>query len=131
MPPSTDHALSDAYTAKDTSYYSNARTDYVDLLPANPHASILELGCGNGATGALALQKGKAGTYVGIELLPDMAAEAERFHTKVHQGDVERIDLPYGPDTFDGLILSEVLEHLVNPEFALKRLVAMLKPGAI
>lgn len=131
MPLDTDHALSDAYTGKEASYYGNARADYVDLLPVNPRASLLELGCGNGATGALALQAGKAGKYVGIELLSDMAAHAKTVLTTVHEGDVERIDLPYQAATFDGLILSEVLEHLVNPERVLRRLVKMLKPHAL
>lgn len=131
MPPSSDHALSDAYTAKDLAYYSNARTDYVNLLPSNAEASILELGCGNGATGALALRDGKAGTYVGVELIPEMADQAAQVLTKVHQGDVERMELPYAPGTFDALVISEVLEHLVNPETTLRRLVGMLKPGAV
>jgi len=131
MSPSDDHALSDGYSAKDRSYFTNARSDYVNLLPPNRNAAILELGCGNGATGALALREHKAGRYVGIELFPEMAAEAQNILSEVHCGDVERLDLPYAPGTFDGLILSEVLEHLVNPEAVLRRLVTTLKPGAL
>ena len=38
------------YDLKDTSYFAMARDDYVAALPENPEASILEIGCSNGAT---------------------------------------------------------------------------------
>lgn len=40
-------------------------------------------------------------------------------------GDVYQ--LPFGPQTFDGVVLSEVLEHLAYPELALKSLKVILK----
>lgn len=124
------HPLIADYDAKrDIAYFGNPRADYVSLLPRGG-MSILELGCGNGATGALALREGKAACYVGIELFPEVAAEAERVLTEVHCGDIEQMDIPYGPGTFDGLILSEVLEHLLDPHAVLHRLVRTLKPGA-
>ena len=122
-------ALSDLYGEKADGYFSNARRDYVAALPDNPAAAILELGCGSGDTGALALRSGKAGTYVGIELFEPMAARAQAVLTTVHVGNVETLELPYTPATFDALICSEVLEHLTHPEATLERLVALLKPG--
>src|SRR5438105_6991627 len=98
-------------------------------MPSDRTAAILELGCGAGGTGALALQRGKAGTYVGIELVEPMAEQARGVLTTVHQGDVEAIELPYAPCTFDALVCSEVLEHLANPEATLKKLIALVKPG--
>jgi ubiquinone/menaquinone biosynthesis C-methylase UbiE len=126
----TDRAyLTESYTAKDPAYFRNARKDYVAALPDNPAAAILELGCGNGATGALALSERKCGTYVGIEMFEPMAREAERVLTSVHIGNVETIALPYPEATFDALIMSEVLEHLLEPERVLARLVRFVKPG--
>jgi SAM-dependent methyltransferase len=125
------HPLIGDYDAKrEISYFGNARADYVGALSGGG-LSILELGCGNGATGALALREGKARCYVGIELFPEVAAEAGRVLTKVHCGDIEQMEIPYGPGTFDGLILSEVLEHLLDPQAVLQRLVRTLKPGAV
>ena len=43
-----------AYAAKDAAYFSGARADFVSRLPKAPDARILEIGCGTGATGALA-----------------------------------------------------------------------------
>ena len=61
------------YDLKDTSYFAMARDDYVAALPENPEASILEIGCSNGATGALALAEGKCRRYCGVELFPEPA----------------------------------------------------------
>lgn len=121
--------LGTAYAAKDSSYFGGARADYVAILPADPDARILELGCGDGATGALALREGKCGEYVGIEMFAPMASRAEQRLTRVHVGNVDEIELPYPPGHFDALIMSEVMEHLVDPEATLRRLVALVKPG--
>lgn len=120
-----------SYEAKPQSYYTKPRADYVDLLPEDPNASILELGCGDGATGALALQNGKCGSYVGIEMFVPMAERARQVLTSVHVGNVENMELPYAAASFDALILSEVLEHLVDPQAVLNRLAVLLRPGAL
>jgi SAM-dependent methyltransferase len=44
-------------------------------------------------------------------------------------GDIEVIDLPWSPATFDALIMSEVLEHLRDPWETLRKLQPLLKPG--
>lgn len=122
-----DRTLADLYDRKEDSYFSNARRDYVDALPAGGELAILELGCGNGATGAIAIEQGKCCSYVGIELFEPMARQAEQVLTKVHIGDVNSIELPYSADHFDVLIMSEVLEHLVNPERAVQKLARLIK----
>lgn len=123
--------LAEHYAAKGGDYYSSGRADYVAALPANPDAAILELGCGNGATGALALEQGKCATYVGIEMFEPAALEARQMLSSVHIGNIDTLDLPYAPGSFDALICSEVLEHLVDPEAALRKLVVLLKPGGL
>jgi SAM-dependent methyltransferase len=120
-----------SYEAKPQSYYTKPRADYVELLPEDPNASILELGCGDGATGALALRNGKCGSYVGIEMFVPMAERARQVLTSVHVGNVENMELPYAAASFDALILSEVLEHLVDPQAVLNRLAVLLRPGAL
>ena len=122
-------SLDDLYREKAADYFAGVRRDYLAEMPDNPAAAILELGCGAGGTGALALRLGKAATYVGIELFEPMAREARRVLTTVHTGNVESMTLPYAPGTFDALVCSEVLEHLTNPEATLGRLIPLLKPG--
>ena len=118
------------YDLKDESYFAMARSDYVAELPANPEAAILEIGCSNGATGALALAEGKCGRYCGVELFEGPAAVARERLTEVVVGDVEELELPWPERSFDALVLSEVLEHLRDPWAVLQRLRPLLRPGA-
>ena len=119
-----------AYAAKPEGYFEGARADYVSDLPVNSQAKILEVGCGEGGTGWLALQHGKCGTYCGVELLPDAGDKARKRLSEVVVGNVESMNLPWPEETFDVLILSEVLEHLRDPWAVLEKLFPLLKPGA-
>ena len=121
------HGGMEAYSAKEGEYFSNARRDYVAELPLNRDAKILEVGCGDGATGALALQEKKCSVYCGVELSPTVAERARGRITQVVAGDVEKIELPWPPGTFDVLILSEVLEHFVDPWAVLEKLRPLMK----
>jgi SAM-dependent methyltransferase len=127
--PSPD--LAAFYRAKPASYFSGARRDFVDRLPADAQAAVLEVGCGTGATGALARARGRAGHYVGIELDERAAREARQVLSEVLTGDIERLALPWRPGSFDALILSEVLEHLLAPWAALERLAALVRSGGL
>ena len=122
---------STAYGIKDESYFEGARKDFVDELPDNPDAHILEIGCSNGNTGALALATNKCGHYTGVEIHPAAADKARKKLSQVLVGDIERMELPWQERSFDALILSEVLEHLVDPWRVLQRLHRYLKPGAV
>lgn len=117
------------YDDKPDSYYANARADIVRELPANPGAAILELGCGAGGTGRAIMEAGKAGRYVGLELNPVAAERAAAHLTEVLVGDVSEMDLSRFHGAFDALVISEVLEHLVDPWAVLKQLAACLRPG--
>jgi 2-polyprenyl-3-methyl-5-hydroxy-6-metoxy-1,4-benzoquinol methylase len=119
------------YAVKPASYFSNARADFVDRLPKDPTAQILEVGCGNGATGALALSEGCCGRYVGVELFEKVATEARDVLSDVITGNVETLEFDWQPATFDALIMSEVLEHLVEPGDTLKKLSRFIRPGGL
>ena len=128
-PPRPGIGIASIYEDKPAAYFANARRDIVEQLPTGPHAAILELGCGSGGTGRLAMTSGKAGRYVGIELSPAAAKKAAEDLSEVRVGDVEQLDLEPWRDSFDALIISEVLEHLTDPWTTLRRLVTCVKPG--
>lgn len=117
------------YQDKPPSYFGNARNDIVALLPTGPNAAILELGCGSGGTGRAVIAAGKAGRYVGIELNSNAARTAAEALSEVLVGDVHDIDLARYVEQFDALIISEVLEHLIDPWAVAERLALCLKPG--
>lgn len=121
--------LDEVYDAKAASYFANARRDWVGPMAANPRRVVLELGCGNGATGALALREGKCGAWVGIERQGAAAGEAAGVLSDVLVGDVDSLDIPYAEASFDLLVMGEVLEHLPDPEATLRRLARLVKPG--
>ncbi len=127
----TSSGFSAFYATKSASYFSNARADFVDRLAFDPTASILEVGCGTGATGALALSEGRCGSYTGVELFEAAASEARTVLTNVITGNVETLDFPWQAASFDALILSEVLEHLVEPRQVVKNMSRFIRPGGL
>lgn len=130
-PQSTPGAPSSAYSAKSNHYFTGARRTFLDQLPDNPQARLLELGCGNGNTAAAALAEGKCGWACGIELCERPAAEAQKKLNHVIVGDIEHLSLELPQAPFDILLMSEVLEHLRSPLAVLEKLRLLLRPGAI
>lgn len=119
------------YAAKVPGYFSGGRADFVARLPVNADGVILEVGCGSGETGALAIAAGKARYYAGVELSREAAEKASGRLSEVVVGDVEELDLPWAAEHFDAVILSEVLEHLVDPWSVVNRVVRLVKPGGL
>lgn len=116
----------DTYLHSFGEYYQRARPEIERLVPS--HAKmILDVGCGAGVLGAHLKRRGMV-EVVGVEIDPDAAATAEKVLDRIHVGDVEVLDLPYGTNTFDCIILADVIEHLRDPWTLLRRLVPLLKP---
>jgi len=124
-------SLADNYNSKSAGYFSGARRQFVDDLPRNPSARLLEIGCSAGNTAAYALAQGKCGWCCGVELCPGPAAEAAKKMDQVIVGDIEKLELDFPPQSFDVLFLSEVLEHLTDPPAVLRKLRGFLKPWAL
>lgn len=124
-------SLSRSYEVKDQRYFSGVRKDLIDRLGADPKRAILEIGCGDGSTGAYAKQQGKCGLYVGVELVPAAASTAKAAIDRVYNANIENFDPPEPPGSFDVLIAGKVLEHLVDPWAVLKRLRSFLRSSAL
>ncbi len=114
------------------------RTGHYDTFDPTPHRThrqaldrvgpgqrLLEVGCSNGALTERLRAKGC--TVVGIEVRPEAAEKARAFCEQVLVGDVERMPLPWPPASFDAVLLLDVLEHLVDPVPAVRRLLPLLK----
>jgi 2-polyprenyl-3-methyl-5-hydroxy-6-metoxy-1,4-benzoquinol methylase len=88
---------------------------------------VLDVGCSSGYLAQPLAERGN--TIVGIELEPDAAREAEAFCERVLVGDVETMELPLEPGSFDVVLCGDVVEHLRDPVAALARLRPLLRPG--
>jgi SAM-dependent methyltransferase len=119
------------YERKSNRYFQGVRRDFIELLKTRPVGAVLELGCGYGETGAAALAEGVAGEWHGVEVSTRAAEAARRNITAVLEGDVERLEFPWPDCHFEGVLMSEVLEHLVNPWEVVRRVARHLKPGAV
>src|SRR4051794_33494036 len=111
--------------------YETDRRDVQAHVPVDA-ASILELGCSNGALGAALKRRAPdAVTVVGVELDPSYAATAAERLDRVVVTDAEAfLAGPPPPEApFDCLVAADVLEHLVDPWAALSRAAALVRPG--
>jgi 2-polyprenyl-3-methyl-5-hydroxy-6-metoxy-1,4-benzoquinol methylase len=101
------------YNQKAVGYYRNARQELLPYLPSALN-DVLEIGCGQGMFGALL--KDRFGCSVtGIELVEKAAAEAATRLDRVHVGDALAMDGRLGSQTFDLIVLNDVLEHFLEP----------------
>lgn len=96
------------------------------VLASKPH-DVLDVGC---SSGYLARRLSAGGARVlGLERDPAAAAEARAVCAEVVVGDLESVELPWSPGSFDAVVCGDVLEHLRDPEAALARLRPLLRTG--
>lgn len=112
-----------------SNYYGLVREEILACIPYWV-TSMLDVGCGTGALGAVVKKRNPACYVAGVDIFPPAANEARRVLDKVWLGDVEDL-LKQGQITspdggFDVIVCADVLEHLVNPWDTLKQLTCLL-----
>lgn len=116
------------YDAKSAAYTSGStRSGRILELVGGPGRRVLDVACGPGHIGALIREKGN---YVaGVEVSEAASAEAATKLDAVHTFDIE------GPwpshlmdQSFDVVVLGEVLEHVFDPVVVLKNAHRVLSP---
>jgi 2-polyprenyl-3-methyl-5-hydroxy-6-metoxy-1,4-benzoquinol methylase len=116
------------YRDKEPGYFGCPRLDLLEMLPAQGGLKILELGAGDGATLRAAKARGIASYCVGIDLV-DVAPAGQPIVDRFLVGNVEAMDLDLPSEHFDVVLCADVLEHLVDPWRAVRRLARHLRPG--
>lgn len=117
------------YDTKDQSYYfSSIRDDLIRLIPnSSTGYTILEIGCGTGATLKKLKDSGIAVSTTGIELYP----LKQNHHDSLNHLFLENIEtMRFPPDmqsSFDIILMGDVLEHLIDPWTTLKKINNLLK----
>jgi 2-polyprenyl-3-methyl-5-hydroxy-6-metoxy-1,4-benzoquinol methylase len=107
--------------------YGALRHDAKIALLREPLGGVLDVGCARGAN-AEVLRAHGATHVAGIELDEEFAAAARERYDEVVHGSVPE-DLAWPEERFDTILAYDVLEHLVDPWTAARRLAALLKPG--
>jgi 2-polyprenyl-3-methyl-5-hydroxy-6-metoxy-1,4-benzoquinol methylase len=97
----------------------------LDLV--GPASRVLDVGCSTGYLSERLQQRGA--TVVGIDLDERAAERARRFCEAVYVGDIETMELPFEPESFDAIVCGDLIEHLRDPESTLQRLRPLLRPG--
>lgn len=124
-----DPALAELYEDKARTYAEFGNGEIAArarrLLPEQ--GRVLDLGCASG--GLLALLRPAAGHLAGLELSATAARAAAKIADEIVQGALEDPGLPFEPDSFDLVVLADVLEHLADPAAALRRAVGWARPG--
>ena len=118
------------YKEKPSDYYTHVRREIVDEVPIDS-GSVLEIGCAGGRTGEVLKLEGRAKWVTGVELIDTAAEQAKKVLDQVLIGSIEQIDLPFSDGQFDVIILADVLEHLVDPWAALRRIKPYLKQNGL
>jgi len=95
---------------------------------------ILDVGCGAGEVCIeLARRVGPRGRVVGVDVSADMieqarcAADGAGAAVELHVGSI--LALPFLDSTFDAVRAERVLQHLDDPDAALRELVRVTRPG--
>ncbi|MGA2522217.1 MAG: methyltransferase domain-containing protein [Acidimicrobiales bacterium] len=93
----------------------------------------VDLGCGEGTWTAMAAttarQAGIDITIVGFDWSLAALDQARGRGLPVVRGSVEHPGIPFGTDSVDIVIVSEIIEHLVDPDTALREARRVLVPG--
>jgi len=92
-----------------------------------PGAKVVDVGCGDASRYGEELVRAGVKLH-GIDVSQVAADEARARGVMAVRGSLED-PLPFGDEEFDAAICLEVLEHLVDPEFAAREIHRVLRPG--
>lgn len=86
--------------------------------------TVLDAGCSGGAIARMLVAQGSV--VDGIESDEVAAAEAKRHCRKVLVGDLETMQIDLPPESYDMVVMADVMEHLREPVTSLARLRPLL-----
>lgn len=112
-------------------YYSLFRSELTPFFEGFG-GSVLDVGCGSGEL-LKHLKKQGAQRTIGLEMRADVADALRQSDVidEVLSLDIEAEELPVPPESLDAIVVSHVLEHMVNPWRVLRKLHRHLKRDGI
>jgi 2-polyprenyl-3-methyl-5-hydroxy-6-metoxy-1,4-benzoquinol methylase len=117
------------YEDKNSDYYSNIRHDLIGLIDKDKNKlKVLEIGAAYGATLFYLKSQNIAQEVVGIDLFEDTKNKENYLPLDTFIfGNIETLDISQYDNYFDLILLPDVLEHLIEPKTALKKIYKTLK----
>ena len=92
-------------------------------------AVIIDVGCGDGAVLAVAARHNPDHRFTGLDWSAAAVQRARGLGLTVLVAGVDRPGLPIADGAADVLIMSELIEHLVDPDWAVGEVRRVLRPG--
>ena len=105
-------------------YYDHKRPEILNLIPTTAK-TILDLGCGSGATGK-ALKERQPCHVTGVELNKEAAEIAKKNLDTCICDNLNRFNPIFIDGTYDCIVLADILEHLISPWRVLKKFAQVL-----
>jgi len=92
-------------------------------------AVVIDLGCGDGSALAVAARQLAAHRFAGVDWSAVALRRARGTGLAVLRAGVDARSLPLADGAVDVVIMSELIEHLVNPDQAVAEVRRVLRPG--
>ena len=122
-------ATTDEDTLKD-GYYQYVRKEIEQLVPRDV-TTVLELGCGAGNTMAWLRTIRPIRFAAGVEVMPTMAQRARAVFDEMEVCDAEKARFAFSVSQFDLVLALDVLEHLNDPQRAVRLLRHKIGPNGL
>jgi len=97
-------------------------------LPSSNLRRVLEIGCGTGETGELLKKEYGVVFVTGVDIENAAIEVARKKLDDVYLANIEEVDLPLELQSYDLILLGDVVEHLIDPWNVIKKLRLYLRP---
>jgi methionine biosynthesis protein MetW len=89
-------------------------------------SKILDMGCGDGSF--IAKFRDRCRVF-GIDISSKAVKLAEKAGVNAYRSDISSERLPFEDECFDLVYMGDVIEHLINPDFAITETARVMKPS--
>jgi SAM-dependent methyltransferase len=111
--------------------HRQARMLAVALAQRSGPQQIVDVGCGDGTATHLVKRLDPRNTVIGVDWSAMALVQARARGLLVIQGGVDAAGLPLADSSADVVIMSELIEHLVDTDAAVDEVRRILRPGGI